>query len=159
MSTTINGVTVRIQRDPDDWRKHQILVQVMSRVKPGLKAQQEIDPGKSPDARTLIRGVGAAAALASEHLGMKYGDTIDPSGAIRDAIQAFGEEARLIAELGKGLPEKMVRLLGSLSSFDSREAEVIRRMKYLVDKGENLTHDELHWVDTKIGELHGEQLG
>ena len=97
--------------------------------------------------------------LASEHLGMKYGDTIDPSGAIRDAIQAFGEEARLIAELGKGLPEKMVRLLGSLSSFDSREAEVIRRMKYLVDKGENLTHDELHWVDTKIGELLGEQLG
>lgn len=158
MSTTINGVTVRFEREPEDWRKHQIVVQVNSRVKRGLKAQQEIDPGKSPDVRTLIRGVGAAAALCAEHLGMKYGDTVDPEGCIRDAIQAFGEEVRLIAELGADIAAKMKRLEGNLSRFDNKEAEVIRRMKYLVDKGENLTREELEWVNIKIGEIHGAQL-
>lgn len=158
MSVTINDTTVRIGRDPEDWRKHQIVVQVASRVKKGLKAQQELDPGKAPNAQTLARGVGAAAALAAEHLGMNYGDTIDPSACARDAIQALTEEARLIANLAKDLPSKVRRLRENGSKFSEQERAILDRMNFLLGRGENLTRDEAEWVNSKIADLHDKNL-
>lgn len=158
MSTTINGVTVKMGRLADDWRKHAVIVQVASRVKPGLKAAQEIDPGQAVNARQLIQAVGAAAAVGAEYLGKKYNDIIDPSAAIRDAIQAFGEEARLIGELAKGMPDKVRRLYAERSRFDAQERELIGRMAYLIDKGEKLTREEAEWVNDRIADIHGQQL-
>lgn len=158
MSTTINGVTVKMGRMADDWRKHAVIVQVASRVKPGLKAAQELDPGQAVNARQLIAAVGAAAAVGAEYLGQKYNDLIDPSAATRDAIQAFGEEARLIGELAKGMPDKVRRLRREQARFSDQERELIARMAYLMDKGEKLTREEAEWVNDRIADLHGQQL-
>lgn len=158
MATTINGVTVKLGRMESDWRKHAIIVQVASRVKPGLKAAYEIDPGKAPNGHVLIKAVGAAAATAAEYLGKKYKDVVDPSCAVRDAIQAFGEECRLMGELAKGMPEKVKRLMNRLSSFTDKEQDIIKRMQYLMERGEKLTFDEAGFVNDRIAKLHGDQL-
>lgn len=157
MSTTINGTTVRLARDPADWRKYRVEVLVTSRTKPGLRAMEYMDPGKAVNANHLIRGVGAAAALCAEYLGKKYKDPVDPSCCIRDAIQAFGEECRLIGELARGLPEKLKRLKQS-GKFSGREGEVLDRMLWLTERGERLTREESEWVNEQIGTLHGAQL-
>lgn len=158
MSTKINDVTVKMGRLADDWRKHAVIVQVHSATKPGLKAAQELDPGKAANTRQLIEAVGAAAAVGAEYLAKKYGDLIDPSAAIRDAIQAFGEEARLIGELAKGMPDKVRRLYRERGRFDAQEREVIERMAYLIDKGERLTIDEGDWVNSRIADIHSQSL-
>lgn len=158
MSTTINGVTVKMGRLADDWRKHAIIVQVASRVKPGLKAAQEIDPGKAINTQALIEGIGAAAALGAEYLCRKYHDPLDPHTCARDGIKAFGEEVRLIAELAKDMPKKVRRLYESRDRLTAQEGEVVERMRYLIDKGESLTVDEADWVNQKVGQLHGDQL-
>lgn len=158
MSTTINGTTVRLERDPNDWRKYHVAVLVNSRVRPGFKAQQAIDPGRAINARQLIEAVGAAAALNAEYLGKKYKDVVDPSCCIRDAIQAFGEECRLIGELAKGLPEKLKRL-DTAGFLNEQEREVLKRMLWLTNRGEQLTRDEAEWVNQQVGKIHGESLG
>lgn len=158
MSTTINGVTVRIERNPDDWRKHQVTVQVASRKRPGLKASHSIDPGKCSSVHELGRVVGAAAALAAEHLGKKYKDIMDPSLAIRDGIRALAEEARLMGELARDVPAKLKRLKANQSSLSSLEQEVVGRMIWITDRGEKLTRDEGEWINQKVGALHGAQL-
>jgi hypothetical protein len=157
MSTTINGVTVRLEREEVNWKKYQITVQVASRVRPGLKTSASIDPGKAMDSRQLMRGIAAAASLGAEQLDKKYGDVIDPSTAIRDALQAFGEECRLIAELKKDLPSKLKRLLES-SVLNAKERDVVGRMVWLTDRNRGLTRDEYEWVNQKIGQIHGSQL-
>jgi hypothetical protein len=157
MSTTINGVTVRLARDPDDWRKYRIEILVDSRVKPGFKAMQYLDPGKATGAREVIKGVGAAAALCAEYLGLKYKEAVDPSCCIRDAIQAFGEECRLMGELARDLPSKLLRIRAS-GKLSGQEREVLDRMIWLTDRGERLTRDECELVNNWVGDLHGAQL-
>lgn len=158
MATTINGVTVKMGRMDADWRKHAVIVQVRSRVKPGLKTAHEIDPGQAVNTQALIEGIGAAAALGAEHLCRKYRDIIDPHTAARDAIIAFGEEVRLIAELAKDMPDKVRRLYEARDRFDAQQGEVIERMKYLMGKGEKLTIDEAEWVNARIADIHGASL-
>lgn len=158
MATKINDVTVKMGRLEADWRKHAIIVQVHSRMKPGLKAAQELDPGKAINAQELMKGVGAAAVLGAEYLGKKYKDIIDPSTAARDAIRAFGEEARLIGELAKDMPEKIRRLQAEASRFGEQERAVIDRMKFLVGRGEKLTVDEAEWVNNRIADIHSQQM-
>lgn len=157
MSVTINGVTARLERDPEQWQRYRVVIQVASVVRYGLKAEQYIDPGKAPDTRTLLKGVGAAAVLCVEYLGVKYKDNIDPSCASRDAIQAFGEECRMIAELAKGLDKKLARLKKS-DVLNAQERAIVERMIFLVEKGEKLTRDEGEFVNEKIAALHGSQL-
>lgn len=157
MSTTINGTTVRLARDPEDWRKYRVEVLVTSRTKPGLRATQYMDPGKAVNSDHLIRGVGAAAALCAEYLGTRYKEAVDPSTCIRDAIRAFGEECRLLGELARGIPEKLQRLKGS-DKLDGREREVLDRMMWLTNRGEKLTREEAELVNEWVGRLHGAQL-
>lgn len=157
MSVTINGTTVKLDRDPEDWRRFRVTIQVKSVVRPGLKAEQYIDPGRATSTQHLLKGIGAAAALCVEHLGKKYKDNIDPSTAVRDAITAFGEECRLIAELSKDIDKKLDRLWKS-SVLDSKEREVLKRMLYLNGKGEKLTRQEGEWVNDKIAQLHSQNL-
>lgn len=157
MSTTINGVTVRLEREEEDWRKYQITVLVASREKPGLKTSSSIDPGKAVDSKQLMRGIAAAASLGAEQLNKKYGDIIDPALAIRDGLQAFGEECRLIAALKKDFPSKLKRLLES-TVLNGKERELVQRMRWLIDRDRGLTREEYDWVNVKIGQIHGSQL-
>lgn len=157
MSTTINGVTVRLERDPSEWRKYQVVVQVASRVRIGLKTSATIDPGTAVDSTQLMKGIAAAASLGAEQLDRRYKDQIDPALAIRDALRAFGEECRLIAELGKDLPAKLARLR-QFSGLTAQEHELIGRMCYLVDRGDGLTRTEVEWVNQRIGRIHGSSL-
>lgn len=157
MSTTINGTTVRLARDPEDWRKYRIEVLVDSRSRPGFKAMQYMDPGKAINARDLIKGVGAAGALCAEYLAGKYKEAVDPSCCIRDAIQAFGEECRLLGELARDVPAKLQRIRTS-GKLSEREREVLDRMIWLSERGERLTREECELVNHWIGQLHGAQL-
>lgn len=157
MSTTIEGTTVRFARAEDDWRKYSLEVLVKSQKRPGLHAKQTLDPGKAVNAQHLIKGIGAAAALCAEYLCKEYGDLIDPSVCIRDAIRAFGEECRFMAELAKDIDKKLMRLHES-SGLSDKERELLSRMRFLVGRGEKLNREEGEWVNQKIAELHGKQL-
>lgn len=157
MSVTINGVTVKLDRDPEDWRRYRVTIQVKSPTRPGLKGEQYIDPGKAVSTQQLIKGIGAAAAVCAEYLATRYGDHLDPSTCIRDAITAFGEECRLIAELSKDIDKKLDRLWKS-SILSSKERDVLTRMLYLNGKGEKLTRQEGEWVNEKIAQLHSANL-
>lgn len=157
MSTTIEGTTVRFERDPADWRRHMIAVQVESRSKPGFKAMHHIDPGKAVNAQHLMKGIAAAAAVCAEYLAKKYKDAIDPSTCIQNALRAFGEECRLMGELAKDLPIKLQRLKTS-DRLNGKERELLERMIWLTNRGEKLTRDEGEWVNEQIGKMHGVQL-
>ncbi len=157
MSTTINGTTVRLERFPEDWRRYRVVVLVNSRVRPGLKATNYLDPGKAVSVRHLCHGVGATAALCAEYLGKKYKDIVDPSTCIRDAIQAFGEECRLMGELGRDLPKKLERVRTE-GKLNEKEREVLDRMIWLIGRGEALLSTEINWVNEQIGNIHGAKL-
>lgn len=159
MSVTINGVTVRLQRDPENWRRFQVAVQVVSRKRPGLKAERTMDPGKAQGLSDLTKGIAAAAALNAEYLGDKYGDNIDPSLAIRDALQAFGEECRLLAAQSAGVGDKLKRLSESAwIKGQDREREAVRRMRWLIDRGERLTGGEIEWINAALAQHHASQI-
>ena len=158
MSSTINGVTVTMGRMEADWRKHAIIVQVHSRVRPGLKTATELDPGQAVNVSQLTQGVGAAAAVGAEHLSLRYGDWVDPSQAVRDAIHAFGEEIRLMAALAKEAPDKVRRLYLQRDRLGDKDREAVERLKYLVDHDKDLTPDESAWVNARIADIHGQQL-
>lgn len=158
MTTTINGVTARLARDPEDFRRYRITVQVYSRVKPGLKASNDIDPGASNGQQHLLQLIGAAGAACAEYLGEKHGDNIDPATASRDAIRAFGEECRLMAELAKDAPAKLKRLESNVAKLSNENQEQLRRLRYLVDHQEQLLPKEVAWLNQRLGELHGGQL-
>ena len=158
MTTTINAVTARLARDPEDFRRYRITVQVYSRVKPGLKASNDIDPGASNGQQHLLQMIGTAGAACAEYLGEKYGDNIDPVVASRDAVRAFGEECRLMAELARDVPEKLKRLEANVAKLSNENQEQLRRLRYLVDHQEKLLPKEVAWLNQRLGELHGGQL-
>lgn len=158
MSTTINGLTVRLGRSEDDWRKYVITVQMKSRKHPGLKASNDIDPGVASGTDHLLKMIAAAGAACAEYLGEKYGEPQDPGAASRDALRAFQEECHLLKELAKDLPTKLRRLAHHLSSLSSTEVEAVRRMQWLVDHNQQLTQKEVQWINEKLGALHGAQL-
>lgn len=158
MTTTIQGVSARLGRDPDDFRRYLVTVQVYSQTKPGLKATNDIDPGKATNHQHLLQLVGTAAAACAEYLGEKYGDNIDPATASRDALRAFGEEAKLLVALAKDAPAKVKRLEAMSARLPNEEQELLHKLRWAIDHGEKLTPLEIEWVNRRIGELHTNQL-
>lgn len=158
MTTTINGTTTRLGRDPDDFRRYMITVQVYSRARPGLKASHNIDPGKVTGQQHLLQLIGTAGAACAEYLGQKYGDNIDPAAASRDALRAFGEEAKLQVELSKDAPAKVKRLESMRSRLRDWETELLHKLRWAIDHNEKLTPLEVKWLDQRIGEIHAEGL-
>lgn len=160
MSVTINGTTVRLQRDPEDWRKLQVLVRVASVKKPGLCADQTFDPGKSPSTAMFLKALGAAAALCAEYLGERYGDNLDPASCSRDVYAAFREEAKLLAALRVDAAVKAKRLLqsGWGQRAPAEDRAKLERMAWLLNRGENLTAAEGEQINKWIGQLHRAQL-
>ena len=158
MTTTIQGVSARLGRDPEDFRRYLITVQVYSRTRPGLKATHDIDPGKCSGQQHLLQMIGTAGAACAEYLGEKYGDNIDPVAASRDALRAFGEEARLQAALAKDAPAKVKRLEANVAKLSNENQEQLRRLRYLVNHQEKLLPREVAWLNQRLGELHGGQL-
>lgn len=158
MSTTINGVTVRLGRSEDDWRKYAITVQMKSLRQPGLKASNDIDPGVASGTDHLLKMIAAAGAACAEYLGEKYNEPQDPGAASRDALRAFQEECHLLKALAKDLPAKLKRLAHHLNVLTSTEVEAVRRMQWLVDHQQQLTQKEVQWINEKVGALHGAQL-
>jgi len=158
MTTTIQGVQARMERDPKDSRKYQVAVLVYSQKRPGLKSSTEIDPGKCTNQHHLLQLIGAAGAACAEYLGEKYGDNIDPSVASRDAIRAFAEECRLLAELARDVPAKLKRLEFNVASLTNENQEQLRRLRYLVDRQEKLLPREVAWLNQRLGEIHGGAL-
>lgn len=158
MTTTIQGVSARLGRDPEDFRRYLITVQVYSRTRPGLKATHDIDPGKCSGQQHLLQMIGTAGAACAEYLGEKYGDNIDPVAASRDALRAFGEEARLQAALAKDAPAKVKRLESMSAQLRNEEQELLHKLRWALDHGEKLTPIEVEWVNQRIGELHAAQL-
>lgn len=158
MTTTIQGVQARLGRNPEDLRKYMVTVLVYSQKRPGLKSSTDIDPGGCANQQHLLQMVGTAGAACAEYLGNRYGDNIDPAGAARDAIRAFGEECRLMAELAKDVPAKLKRLESNMGKLSNEHQEKLRRLRYLVDHQEQLLPKEVAWLNQRLGELHGGQL-
>lgn len=158
MSTTINGVTVRLGRDSENLARYVVTVQVASRVRKGLKSTNEIDPGSAGNQQTLLHQLGIAGAACAEYLGEKYGDNIDPAQCARDALKAFGEEARLVAALKADVPAKLKRLERNLGVLKDNQRELVHRCRFAVDKGSALTPEEVAALDAMIGQIHGSQL-
>jgi hypothetical protein len=158
MSTTINGLTVRLGRSEDDWRKYVITVQMKSLKQPGLKASNDIDPGVASGTDHLLKMIAAAGAACAEYLGEKYGEPQNPGAASRDALRAFQEECHLLKELAKDLPAKLRRLESHLSTLTSAEVEAVRRFRWLTNQQQQLTQKEVQWINEKLGALHGAQL-
>lgn len=158
MSTTIEGTTVRIMRSPKDFRKYAITVQVESRVKPKLKSNVDLDPGESHNVKTLTAQVAAAAAGCAEYLGRKYGDNFDSQAVARSAIVALGEEARLIAGVAQTIEQKLRRLESNMYGLDNKTQEIVKNLRWILNRGGHVTPGEGAWVDEAIGKLHGSQL-
>ena len=158
MTTTIQGVSARLGRDPEDFRRYLITVQVYSRTRPGLKSSTDIDPGQCASQQHILQMIGTAGAACAEYLGEKYGDNIDPVVASRDAVRAFGEECWLMAELAKDVPAKLKRLEANVAKLSNENQEQLRRLRYLVDHQEQLLPKEVAWLNQRLGELHGGQL-
>jgi len=158
MATVIQGTEVRIERNPTDWRKFQVVVAVHSIKKDKLKATNEIDPKDYPGVEKLIQAVGIAAGACAEYLGQKHGDNIDPSGACKHAIRAFGEECRLIAELGKDVEAKIKRLEHHKYLMTPEQVEQLQHMRYLVDHRERILPSEVQWINERLAPIHGSQL-
>lgn len=158
MSTTINGVTARLGRDPEDVRRFRLTIQVYSKKRPGLKASNDIDPGKSSNQQHLLQLVGTAGAACAEYLGKRYGDNIDPAECAKFAIRAFGEECRLMEALKKDAPAKLKRLESMAARLRNEEQDLLSKLRFELNRGGQLTPLEVEWIDRRIGELHSSQL-
>lgn len=154
MSIKIDGVEVSLGRLDTDWRKFGITVKVYSRRRPGLKATNQIDPGKVGTAQALLQMVGAAGGACAEYLGKKYKDNIDPSVVANLAMKACAEEMRLAKELTQQVPNKLRRLVGQEANLNNNEQELVNRLQWLIDHGQELTPAEVRAVDSIIARLH-----
>lgn len=158
MTTTIEGISVRLGRDSEDFRRYVVTVQAYSLQRPGLKSTTDIDPGKANNQNHLLQLIGAAGAACAEHLDDKYGDNIDPAKSAQSAIRAFGEECRLQVELMKDAPSKVKRLETHAVMLRDEERELLRQLQWVIDNGKNLTPVEVQWVDEALGRIHGRNL-
>jgi hypothetical protein len=158
MTTAINGVNVRLGRDPEDFRRYQIVVQVYSARRPGLKSHYTIDPGKVNNKEHLLQLIATSASAGAEYLGQKYNDNIDPVRAGQYALQAFAEESRLIVELAKGAPAKVKRLETQVSLLNNQEQELLHKLRWAVDNNRQITVGENNWLNSVLGRIHGSQL-
>lgn len=159
MTIMIEGIAVRLGRDPDDFRRFTVTVQAYSKNRPGLKSTTNLDPGKTNGQQHLLQLIGTAAAACAEYLGEKYADDIDPVTASQNAIRAFGEECRLQVELSKDAPAKVKRLEQHASAvLKDHERELLHKLSWSLKHGEKLTPVEVRWVDECLGRIHTNQL-
>ncbi len=158
MTITVQGTQARLGRNPEDPRKYQITVFVYSQKRRGLKAGVDIDPGQAANQQHLIQLVGMAGAACAEYLGKRHGDNIDPVTASQDAIRAFAEECRLMAELAKDAPTKIKRLENNAGRLSNADQEQLRRLRYLVDHQERLLPKEVAWLNQRLEKLHEDLL-
>lgn len=158
MTTTINGVTVRLGRDSENTLKYLITVQVYSELRTGLKSNSEIDPGKANNQQHLLQLIGMAGAACAEYLGEKYGDNIDPEKSSKYAIQAFGEECRLQEALAKDAPAKIKRLEQHTPILKEPERELLHKLSWALNHGCKLTPREVLWMNQCLARIHGNQI-
>jgi hypothetical protein len=159
MSVTIGRTTVRFDRKEEDPRQYVITVQVLSEKRKGLKGDVKVDPLAATSVAQLAGMVEAAGGAAAEYLGENYNDNIDPSQCARDAVKAFGEECRMMAELKKDLPDKVKRLefyAGMLTGFmTDAEQELLKRIVWSVNHDVTPPTQEIQWVNEKVAQLQG----
>ena len=155
---TVEGVSVRLQRNTEDLRKYSIVVQAYSLKRPGLKSTTEIDPGKAKNKHTLLQTISAGGAACAEYLGNKYGDNIDPEKAAHSALKAFSEEVRRIVELSKDLPAKVKRLEDVGFKLKNNERELLYLIRWNLDKKQQIVSGEINWIDKMINRLHSGEL-
>lgn len=159
MTIRLEHVSVRLGRDPEDFRRFAVTVQIHSAVRPGLKATNDIDPGKATNQKELMVLIGAAAGACCEYLGEKYNDTFEVNEVCRFAVQAFVEECRLQAELAVGIEAKIKRLTDHASTvLTDVERELLHKVDWALKHHEKLTPVEMKWVNECILRIHSSQL-
>ena len=158
MSVTIEGVQCRLGRDPDDLRRFSINVAVYSQTKPGVKANSSVDPGAAHGKEHLLHMIGVAAAACCEYLHETHGDNVDPAHASKAALHSFAEECRLQEELKKSGPAKIKRLEFHADKLPAQERELLLKLRWLIDKGQALTPVEDEWIDSRIRQIHKDQI-
>ena len=154
MTIRIGAVEVSLGRLSSDQRKFSLNVYVRSVVRPGLQAQNEIDPGKFSNAAAVLQAVGVAAGAGAEYLGVKYGDNIDPSTAVRDAMRATAEEMKLMASLSGSVPEKLRHLNSKKSLLSNRDLESLKWFNHLYESHNGITPAEVLRMNEIIAKIH-----
>lgn len=148
---TLENVCVTLGRGDD--QKFVVKVQVLSNKKPGLRANVELDPGKSQSNADFLKLLQAAAGACAEYLG-KYGDNIDPSNCTRLVLEAFSLEARKTKALTQDAGLKMKAIADNLSRLPNKHLDVYRAIKYRMNSpGYLTTPREVKWMDDRIREV------
>lgn len=157
MATSIHGTTVKIEHDPQNVRKFEIVVQVSSLKKPGLKSTVQVDPGKCNNKHHLLQLIGAAAAACAEYLD-KYGDRIDPATCSKNALIAFGEEAKLLNAISQTSGAKIKRLREHVAKLSGADREKLLQMEFAANRAGSVTASDNDWLNRRIAEIHSNQL-
>ena len=140
------SVKVNIRPDPDTG-KLSVFINLPSRIKKDLNAQQviEIDPKDNP--LSLCQKVELGGGAAAEYLGLKYGDNYDPATVATEAVRAFREELLLMNELKQDLPEK-VRILTSKSpALDNAQQNFLGSLRWKLERNLPITQIEAQQVN------------
>ena len=154
MSVTVNGVCVRLGRDPDNG-KYVIHVQVYSAQRPGLKADVELDPGDAESNQHLLKLIEVSACAGAEYLGEEYDDNIDPGEAGRNALVAFAEECKLQTLLGRDAPQKVKELENFLSLLSDADRELLLKLRWSLNSNIPLVPMEIEWVNQRLAHVRG----
>jgi hypothetical protein len=143
----MSRVLVKMLRDANN-EKYVINVAVYSTTKRGLKASNDIDPGKCADEASLVRLVFTAGAACAEYLCEKFKERHDPQQCGALAATDLARECRLMATLTKGFGQKLAELLAMpLLPVERMRAE---RLQWSVNRGASPTQNEAAWVDRLI---------
>lgn len=159
MTIAIENVTVYLGRDPEDFRRYAVTVQVCAPSRPEFKASTDLDPGKATTSQQLLLMVAAAGAACAEYLGDKYNEVLNPGECGQIAQKAFAEECRLQNEMAKGLPPLLKRLRQHASLvLSAEERELLHKIEWAHNNGEKLTPIEMHFISTAVARIHTSQL-
>lgn len=159
MTIRMEHVSVRLGRDPEDFRRFAVTVQIHSEVKPGLKATHDIDPGRATNSKELLALIGIGAGACCEYLGEKYNDAFDLNEVCRFAVAAFVEECHLQTHLAVGIEAKIKRLTEHASTvLTDAERELLHKVDWALKHHEKLTPVEMKWVNECILRIHSSQL-
>ena len=154
----IDNVAVEYGRASDDFRQLVVLIRVQSRRKKGLWAQHEVNPAKCGTVPATLAAIQAAAGSAAEYLGEKYGDNIDPDQAAKNAVHAFSEETKLLAESSRQVVHLVARMMAHRSKFTDPVREQVERWDWLLKHGQPITPRDRADMGPVLAALHKAQL-
>lgn len=154
----IDQVAVEYGRSSEDFRQLVILVRVLSRRKKGLSAQSEVNPAKCGTVLATVAAIQAAAGAGAEYLGEKYGDNIDPDQAAKNAVHAFQEETKLLAESSRQVAHLVARMMTHRAKFSDPVREQVERWDWLLKHGQPLTPRDRADMGPVLAALHKSQL-